>query len=69
MLGLAIGIPLRVVADWFSGSWKDAKFKPYNLNSLGAPAVTGALHPRKSINLSAIAVCSDSFYLSDESTT
>ncbi|CCH58247.1 hypothetical protein TBLA_0A04530 [Henningerozyma blattae CBS 6284] len=28
-----------------SGSYKDAKFKPYNFNSQGLPAASGALHP------------------------
>ncbi|XP_059163077.1 phenylalanine--tRNA ligase alpha subunit-like [Physella acuta] len=28
-----------------SGNWKTTQFKPYNFNALGAPAVTGHLHP------------------------
>jgi len=28
-----------------SGSWKTTQFKPYNFQSLGAPATTGHLHP------------------------
>lgn len=28
-----------------NGSWKKAKFKPYNFNALGAPTPAGALHP------------------------
>ncbi|KAF3935353.1 hypothetical protein ABW19_dt0209471 [Dactylella cylindrospora] len=28
-----------------SGKWQEVTFKPYNLKALGAPAITGALHP------------------------
>ncbi|KAF8465914.1 tRNA synthetases class II core domain (F)-domain-containing protein [Kalaharituber pfeilii] len=29
----------------YSGEWKTKSFKPYNFKALGAPAITGALHP------------------------
>ncbi|KAL8868525.1 MAG: hypothetical protein Q9198_008150, partial [Flavoplaca austrocitrina] len=28
-----------------SGSWKTVKLKPYNFNAMGAPTMSGALHP------------------------
>lgn len=28
-----------------SGAWKTVKLKPYNFNAMGAPTMSGALHP------------------------
>ena len=28
-----------------SGAWKTAKLKPYNFEAMGAPPMSGALHP------------------------
>jgi phenylalanyl-tRNA synthetase alpha chain len=45
----ALEVPVEVTdltADMLAdGSWKDANFKPYNFNTLGAVQNAGALHP------------------------
>ena len=40
-----------VIADLFSGAWKNVKLKPYNFKSKGALISSGALHPRMRFSL------------------
>jgi len=34
-----------VLSENRSGTWNTVKFKPYNFKAMGAPTMSGALHP------------------------
>lgn len=36
---------LQELICYHSGAWKTVKLKPYNFNAMGAPTMSGALHP------------------------